>query len=194
MLKAIIAAVADDGAIGKDNALLWHIAEDMRYFKATTLGAPVIMGFRTFASLGMRALPRRRNIVISTHEWADVPQGIEVVRSLDEAYAVAADGAEIATSGSALLAMTNTALAENDIAEQKCFVIGGGKVYREAIESADMLYITHVYTKVPDADTFFPEIDPREWAVESRSERKTDPENGLQYEFVVYRRARNELN
>ena len=88
MEKCIIAAVADNGAIGKDNDLLWHIAEDMKYFRRTTTGNPVVMGYRTFLSIG-RPLPKRVNIVISTRSWADVPEGVIVARSLEEAYSLA---------------------------------------------------------------------------------------------------------
>lgn len=88
MERCIIAAVADNGAIGKDNDLLWHIAEDMRYFRRTTTGNPVVMGYRTFLSIG-RPLPKRVNIVISTRSWDDVPEGVIVAGSLEEAYSLA---------------------------------------------------------------------------------------------------------
>lgn len=88
MERCIIAAIADNGAIGKDNDLLWHIAEDMRYFRRTTTGNPVVMGYRTFLSIG-RPLPKRVNIVISTRSWDDVPEGVIVAGSLEEAYSLA---------------------------------------------------------------------------------------------------------
>lgn len=87
MEKCIIAAVADNGAIGKDNDLLWHIAEDMKYFRRTTTGNPVVMGYRTFLSIG-RPLPKRDNIVISTRSWDDVPEGVKVAGNLEEAYSL----------------------------------------------------------------------------------------------------------
>ena len=82
MERCIIAAVADNGAIGKDNDLLWHIAEDMRYFRRTTTGNPVVMGYRTFLSIG-RPLPKRVNIVISTRPWDDVPVESETPAATD---------------------------------------------------------------------------------------------------------------
>lgn len=168
MEKCIIAAVADNGAIGKDNDLLWHIAEDMKYFRRTTVGHPVVMGYRTFLSIGGKPLPKRANIVISTHPWKDVPEGVMVAGSLAEAYALAADA-----SG-----------AEDD----KVFVMGGGETYRRALPTADKLYITRVRASISDADTFFPTIDPAIWKVESASPAATDPETGYDYEFIVYRR------
>ena len=165
MEKCIIAAVADNGAIGKDNDLLWHIAEDMKYFRRTTVGYPVVMGYRTFLSIGGKPLPKRNNIVISTHSWSDVPEGVQVAGSLTEAYALAA-GAD----------------------KDKVFVMGAGETYRKALPTADKLYITHVHASIGDADTFFPAIDPAIWEAESTTPATTDPETGYEYEFVVYRR------
>lgn len=162
MEKCIIAAVADNGAIGKDNDLLWHIAEDMKYFRRTTVGHPVVMGYRTFLSIGGKPLPKRDNIVISTRHWADVPEGVKVAGSLEEAYAL------------------------TDV--DKVFIMGGGETYRRALPTADKLYITRVHTIIKDADTFFPAIDPAIWEVESAAPTATDPETGYDYEFIVYRR------
>ena len=162
MEKCIIAAVADNGAIGKDNDLLWHIAEDMKYFRRTTVGHPVVMGYRTFLSIGGKPLPKRDNIVISTRPWDDVLEGVKVTGSLEEAYA-----------------LTD---------ESKVFVMGGGETYRKALPTADKLYITCVHTCINDADTFFPAIDPSIWEVESATPAATDPETGYDYEFIVYRR------
>lgn len=161
MEKAIIVAVADNWAIGKNNDLLWHLPDDLKYFKKVTLGSPVIMGYMTFKSLGSKPLPKRENIVISVFPWADAPEGITVVQSLDEAYKAAGDS-------------------------EKCFVIGGGYTYREAMNSVDKLYITHVHTTIEDADTFFPEIDMKVWRVESKSETHTDEGTGYTFDFFVY--------
>lgn len=163
MEKAIIVAVADNWAIGKDNDLLWHLPEDLKYFKKTTLGSPVIMGYMTFKSLGSKPLPKRKNIVISIFPWPDAPENITVVKSLEEAYKEA-DGFE------------------------KCFVIGGGYTYCEAISNVDKLYITHVHTTIENADTFFPRIDPDIWKLESQSETRTDEGTGFNFEFTVYKR------
>ena len=193
MERCIIAAVADNGAIGKDNDLLWHIAEDMRYFRRTTTGNPVVMGYRTFLSIG-RPLPKRVNIVISTRSWDDVPEGVIVAGSLEEAYSLAEKTAK---------AKVNDASVDVEVSEKKVagsadggretepgriFIMGGGETYRKALPTADKLYITHVHTEIEDADTFFPVIDPAIWMVESEAPSATDPETGYTYEFKVYKR------
>lgn len=193
MEKCIIAAVADNGAIGKDNDLLWHIAEDMKYFRRTTTGNPVLMGYRTFLSIGGRPLPKRDNIVISSRQWNDVPQGVKVVGSLEEAYSLVEeavgcrDGASCETSA-VKMGVKGEKGAAVDGEECKIFIIGGGETYRRALPTADKLYITHVHTVIEDADTFFPVIDPAIWVVESATSAATDPETGFSYEFKVYRR------
>ena len=165
MEKALIAAVADGMAIGRDNSMPWHISEDLKYFKRTTLGCPVIMGSATFRSLGGRPLPRRLNIVLSRSAAISLPEGVRQAGSLDEAYAVAEE------SGAS-----------------RCFVTGGGQVYAEAIGSADALYITRVHAAVPDADAFFPEIDPSVWRRCAVSQTMKDPETGYDFEFEEYRK------
>jgi len=162
MKKCIIVAVAENNGIGVKGALPWHLPGDLKYFKETTRGYPVIMGRTTYFSIG-RPLPGRLNIVLNL--GGDPIEGVSCVYSFEEAYAVAAaSGAE------------------------KCFIIGGASVYRAALPDMDTLYITHVHTVVEDADTFFPEIDPQVWEEESRSEDVTDPESGVRYAFAVYRR------
>ena len=160
MQKNIIVAISDNNAIGKDKALLWHISEDLRFFRRTTLGSPVIMGRKTFESIG-RALPGRVNIVIS--RGFSSGEDVEVVGSLEEAFATAES--------------TNL---------EKCFVMGGGQIYAQALDVADRLIVTHVHTVIEDADTFFPDIDPAEWGVAHRSELFTDEESGYTFEFVEY--------
>ncbi len=158
MEKCIIVARAADGAIGRGNSLLWHIPADLKMFKSLTMGCPVIMGRKTFLSIG-RALPGRLNIVISS--GFDAPDGVEVVRSLGEAFALCADA-------------------------QRCFVIGGGQVYRDAMPLADRLFVTEVQAEYPDADTFFPEVDGDEWREVSTSPEMTDGGSGLAYRFAEY--------
>ena len=160
MEKCIIVAIADNNAIGKDNALLWHISEDLKFFKRTTMGCPVIMGRKTFESIG-RPLPKRTNIVV-TRGGFEAPEGVVVVGSLDEAFASVTGDVE------------------------RAFVIGGGQIYAQALSLADRLIVTHVHTIIEDADTFFPAIDPLVWSVSDRSELQTDPETGCTFEFVEY--------
>lgn len=193
MEKCIIAAVADNGAIGKDNDLLWHIAEDMKYFRRTTTGNPVVMGFRTFLSIG-RPLPKRVNIVISTRSWADVPEGVIVARSLEEAYSLVEKAAKSKVNDAAVdvevseKKVAGSADGGRETEPGRIFIMGGGETYRKALPTADKLYITHVHTAIEDADTFFPVIDPAIWMVESETPSATDPETGYTYEFKVYKR------
>ncbi|MBR5384748.1 MAG: dihydrofolate reductase [Bacteroidales bacterium] len=164
MEKALIAAIADNNAIGRGNALLWRLPEDMKYFKSTTMGCPVIMGRMTYESLGGRVLPGRLNIVVTTRP-IDVPEGVVVAAGLPEAYEAARKSGAV-----------------------RLFVIGGGETYRRAMPEADALYITHVHDIVKDADTFFPIIDGDIWREDSRSDTRADAASGISYEFVVYKR------
>lgn len=160
MEKCIIVAISDNNAIGKDNALLWHISDDLRFFKRTTLGCPVIMGRKTFESIG-RALPKRVNIVVSRD--FSTAEEVAVAGSLEEAFKVAED--------------TNL---------ERCFVIGGGQIYAQALPLVDRLIVTHVHTVIDGADTFFPEINPLVWERNQLSEMFHDEETGYDFEFVEY--------
>ena len=162
MEKCLIVAIADNGAIGKNNELLWHISEDLKFFRRTTLGCPVIMGRKTFESIG-RPLPKRQNIVVSRRGF-EAPEGVTVVGSLEEAYKA--------------------------VESPRLFIMGGGQIYAQALSDMDRLIITHVHTVIEDADTFFPAIDPAVWQVAERSELMTDPETGYTFEFVTYCRVR----
>ncbi|WP_319243083.1 dihydrofolate reductase [uncultured Propionivibrio sp.] len=142
-MLSLIAAVARQRVIGKDNTLLWHLPEDMRYFRETTRGKPVIMGRKTWESLPekFRPLPGRRNIVVSRN--ADyVAAGAELANSLDTALAATAGEAEV-------------------------FVIGGEALYRLALPHADRLYLTEIERDY-DGDAFFPEIIAQQWQERSR--------------------------
>ena len=169
MEKCIIVAIADNNAIGKDNALLWHISEDLKFFKRTTMGCPVIMGRKTFESIG-RPLPKRLNIVIS--RGFEAPEGVVVVSSLEDAYKAA----------------SSVMSGEVETSPARCFVMGGGQIYAQAMSDMDRLIVTHVHTVIEDADTFFPPIDPEIWKVVDRSEMYHDEESGYDFEFVEYTR------
>ncbi|MEO8410218.1 MAG: dihydrofolate reductase [Propionivibrio sp.] len=163
---ALIAAVAANRAIGKDNELLWHLPADMAYFRATTRGQAVIMGRKTWDSLPkrFRPLPGRQNIVVSRNAVYAAP-GAAVVGSLEAA---------IATAGEA----------------KNAFVIGGAELYRQALPSADLLYLTEIEQSM-DGDVFFPPVDRGEWQEISRSAPHTDPSCGLSFSFVVYQRTQS---
>lgn len=169
-MLSLIVAVAQNNAIGRNNELLWHISEDLKYFKSTTTGHPVIMGRKTYESIG-RPLPGRRNIVL-TRGTLEIPPvknpqttSMEVVNSLDEVYAIAQG-------------------------EEEFFVMGGGMLYNETFGKADFLYLTRIYAEAENADTFFPEVDEMEWDVVRESQLLHDEENGIDFKFIVYKRRK----
>ncbi|MCB4359448.1 dihydrofolate reductase [Quatrionicoccus australiensis] len=165
----IIAAVASNRVIGRDNQLLWNIPEDMAHFKTLTAGQTVVMGRKTWESLPprFRPLPGRRNIVITR-------QGDYV-----------APGAEIAGSLEMALQLASTAGAGNQPASHNIFVIGGGEIYQQAMALATRLELTEV-DDAPEGDTRFPEISSSAWQEERRSPLNSS--SGLQGHFVSYRR------
>lgn len=143
MKIGIYVAIADNGVIGRDGDLPWRLSTDMKRFKATTMGKPVIAGRKTWESFPRRPLPGRKNIVVSRN--ADyVAEGAEVVTSLDAALRIAKDH-----------------LQTTPDVDEVC-ILGGGQVYRQALPLADTLYVTHVLAKI-DGDTHFPAIDPQIW-------------------------------
>ncbi len=161
---SIIVAIAQNLAIGKNNDLLWHLPEDLKHFKQLTSGNTVIMGERTFYSLPIRPLPKRRNIVITDKLELQL-EGCEMAHSIAEAVD----------------------LCKKD---EENFIIGGGSIYRQFMEIADTLYITWVY-KDFEADTFYPEIDEKNWKLTEISERKCDEVSGLEFAFATYKRREN---
>lgn len=168
-MLSLIVAVAQNNAIGRNNELLWHISEDLKYFKATTMGHPVIMGRKTYESIG-RPLPGRRNIVITR-------SGIE--------------SAEIKNPQTTSLEVENNlelAISTAKSSDDEFFVMGGGQLYRQTFNSADRLYITKIYAEAENADTFFPEVNGSDWEIVRESERMTDVENSIDFQFIVYRR------
>jgi dihydrofolate reductase len=158
---SIIVAVSEDLGIGKDNELLWHISEDLKRFKRLTFGNTVIMGKRTWESLPKRPLPGRRNIVL-TDDKNETIDGSITVHSLEEAL-------------------------EKCKKEEEIFVIGGGSVYRQFMQYADRLYITHIHQKAP-ADIYFPEIETDIWEVVEMEEFKAIENNGISYTYIIYER------
>lgn len=161
MIKSIIVAVAENLAIGYEGQMLWHLKKDLKYFKETTTGHPVIMGRKTWESIG-RPLPGRLNIVVSRS--IEATEGAVCAKSLEEAIQTA--------SGTGC---------------QECFIMGGAQIYSQAMPLADRLYITEIHSIPEKADTFFPDFDHKEWKEEWRSEAVED--NGIELEFVRYSRA-----
>ena len=153
MRIAMIAAMANNRVIGKDNQMPWHLPEDLRHFKAMTLGKPVVMGRKTFESIG-RPLPGRHNIVI-TRQLDYAIEGVSCVSSFDEAKKIAGDCDEL-------------------------IVMGGGQLYAEILPFAEVMYLTLIKLDV-EGDTFFPTWNEQEWQV-SQTESVTN-HDGLEYSF-----------
>lgn len=160
MILSLIAAIGKNNELGKDNQLLWKLPDDFKHFKDITSGHTVIMGRKTFASIG-RPLPNRRNIVI-TRDTTFTNDGIEVVHSLEDALE----------------------LVQN---ENEVFVIGGAQIYNEALPYANKLYMTHIDGTF-DADTFFPVID-RAWQQISEEKHVKDEQHLYDFSFVEYKKA-----
>ena len=163
MHVSLIAALDRDFAIGKGNALPWHLPDDLKRFKALTLGKPILMGRKTAESLG-RALPKRRNLVLTRAVHAPFG-GMQAVASLDEAIGMAAqDGEELC-------------------------VIGGGEIYALAMKHATHLHLTHVDARVNGADVFFPRFDIDDWREVARVVHPADATHAFAFDFVDYVRA-----
>lgn len=159
----LVAALDRNRAIGRGNAMPWHLPDDFRHFKRLTLGKPVLMGRRTAEAIG-RALPGRTNLVLTRS--GRVPfDGMQAVDSL---------GAAIA-------------LAQQERAAELC-VIGGGEIYTLTLPQADVLQLTHVDTEVENADAFFPAWDARQWREVSREAHAADARHAHTFEFVEYRK------
>ncbi|MDD2241697.1 MAG: dihydrofolate reductase [Bacteroidales bacterium] len=174
-MLSLIVAVAEDGAVGIKNKLLWHISEDLKYFKAATLGNPVIMGRKTFESIG-RPLPGRRNIIVS-HQNFPLPE----VSKLKKDGTPSNTSVELANDFEQL---ARYAQNSND----EFFVIGGGSIYKEFFKFADRLYITKIYSHKEGADTFFPEIKMTEWTEIKKSPVMHDAENNIDFQFITYQK------
>lgn len=160
MIKSIIVAVAKDNAIGKNNQLLWHMPADLKFFRKTTSGHTVIMGRKTFESVG-KALPKRRNIVI-THQENYEAENIEVVSSLAEAFALCKEDAD-------------------DV-----FIVGGAQIYEQSMPQTDKIYLTRINQEFDGADTYFPEIKDEEWQLENVEHHESDEHNPYDYSFYLY--------
>lgn len=163
MIISLVAAIDRNYAIGRDNDLPWRLPDDLKHFKAVTLGKPVLMGRRTAESLG-RALPGRANLVLTRS--GRVPfEGMTAVASLDEAFA----------------------LARRQQAGELC-VIGGGEVFSLCLPHATCLRMTYVDTCVEGADAFFPRFDLSQWRETSRRAHPADDRHAFAFEFVDYER------
>ena len=160
MNLSLIWAMSRNRVIGRDNQLPWRLPEDLKFFKRVTMGCPVIMGRRTFESIG-RPLPGRRNVILSRVGF-DAPGGVDVAVDLTAAIDRVADA-------------------------DQCFVIGGAEAYRLALPLADTLFCTHVDAEV-DGDTFFPEFDLDAWTVTSDESFAADERHAFAFSIRSYQR------
>jgi dihydrofolate reductase len=156
MITSVVAAAANN-AIGKDNQLLWKLPTDLKHFKIITSGHTVIMGRKTFDSMG-KPLPNRRNIVITRNADLKI-EGAEVTQSLDDAFAKCTDEAEV-------------------------FVIGGAEIYKAALEKTNKIYLTRVHQDF-EGDAYFPDLDPQKWVEVAREDHQADAKNPIDFSFIT---------
>lgn len=163
MTISLIVAVSLNNAIGKDGKMPWHLPNDLKHFKNATWAMPVIMGRKTFESMG-KPLAGRKNIVI-TRQKGYKPEGAVAVQNLSDALFLA-----------------------NEMDVKEIFVIGGGEIYKMVWEKANRIYLTRVKMEAPDADTFFPAIDPQEWKLMSQKDFEGDEKNPYPHSFQIWER------
>lgn len=164
MLVSLIVAADEKNGIGNGNDLLCHLPADLKYFKQKTTGHHMLMGRKTFASIG-KALPNRITLIVSRSEWPN-PVGTHLFHQLEEAIQFAANAGEA-----------------------ELFITGGGEIYRQTLPLADKVYLTRIHDAFP-ADTFFPELNPEEWLIETSEFHEKDDKNRSDHTFIVYRRKR----
>ena len=160
MKVSIIAATSSNRVIGKNAGLPWYLPADLKFFKELTLGHAIVMGRRTYETIG-RPLPGRRNVVV-TRQTGLKFEGIEVVHSLREAMDLLKGETEV-------------------------FIAGGGEIYRRALDLADRIYLTLIHAEI-EGDTWFPEFDESAWELVERTDRRADEKNRYDYSFLVYER------
>lgn len=163
MIVSAIAAVSKNGVIGKNNEVPWYLPADMRYFKNKTLNHHVIMGRKTLDSI-VNPLPKRTNIIL-TRDPFFIASNVIVVHDVEEALEIAEQNGE-----------------------EEVFILGGAEIYKLSLPYTDRLYITEVDVEVADGDTFFPEVDWKEWKLVSQDPHQPDEKNEMAYNFKIYER------
>ncbi len=159
MKVSLVAAIAENNAIGKDNKLLWHLSNDLEFFKAYTLGKVIIMGRKTFESIGKRALPGRMNAVITRDGNIQV-ENVLVFKTLEAAFHHFKNSEEVC-------------------------IVGGAQMYKDTLPLADLLVLTRVATS-PEADVFFPDVDWNKWKLVSEEKHLADEKHAYDYTFQVF--------
>lgn len=167
MIKSLIVAKAENNVIGKDNDMCWHLPREFKHFKAETIGCPVIMGRKNFESLPIKPLPKRTNIIVSRNESYEVINGCVLTNSIEK-------GIEVAAKENA----------------RKVFIIGGGQIYKQAIESdlLDEMIITTVHDSF-EGDAFFPDFDASNWKITKEQFYNKDEKNAHDYTIKWYERV-----
>jgi dihydrofolate reductase len=164
MIISLIVAAAENNAIGRHNQLLWRLPNDLKFFKNTTWGMPVVMGRKTYESIAGEPLPGRINIVITQQQGYDPErEKVIVVNSLDEAVEKA---------------------KQTDCKE--VFIAGGGEIYKQALPVANRIYLTRVHAAFPDAEVFFPAFDEKEWKLMNQLDFTADEKHQYAYSFQVW--------
>lgn len=163
-MLSIIAAISDNNVIGKDNKLIWHLPEDLKRFKELTTGHTIIMGRKTFESLG-KVLPNRKHIVLTRDISYHIDdENVEIINNIEE-------------------------LDKYIYSEEENFVIGGAIIYRQLMPKVDKMYITKIHEKF-EGDSYFPVINEEEWKEIEKIQGIKDEKNTYDYEFVTYKRKK----
>jgi len=164
MVLTLVVAASTNNAIGKDNQLLWHLPNDLKFFKNVTWAMPVVMGRKSFDSLGGKPLNGRLNIII-TRQKDFAANGVAAVNNLNDAIFLA---------------------QQHDYKE--LMILGGGEIYKQSMDKADKIYITRVHAIFEDADTFFPEIDTNKFQLTSNQDFFTNEKHAYDYSFQLWER------
>ncbi|WP_317172718.1 dihydrofolate reductase [Echinicola salinicaeni] len=161
---SIIVAKAKNNVIGKNNQLIWKLSADLKHFKKHTTGHYIIMGRKTYESMG-KPLPNRTSVVITRNQDYTIPEGHHIVHNLKDALELAKKNHQ-----------------------EKVFIIGGGEIYKQALALTDELLITEVDCH-PEGDTYFPNIDPNNWKIVQKETHQKDEKNEYDFSFITYNRA-----
>jgi dihydrofolate reductase len=163
LVISLVVAASENNVIGKNNQLLWHLPKDMKFFKNVTWGMPVVMGRKTFESMGSKPLNGRKNIVITRKPGWNA-EGVSVVNSVDAAVALA-----------------------EGMNYKEIFIIGGGEIYLIAFDRANKIYITRVRAEL-EGDTYFPVIEKNDWTLVSQTDNPADEKHGYAFSFQLWER------
>ncbi len=159
----MISAMAENRVIGNKNALPWHLPADFKWFKEKTLGKTIILGFNTFKSIGEKALPNRKHIILYNDPQYKVPENCFIATSIEQALEIVKNDGEV-------------------------MICGGASVYKQFLPMAQKLYLTYIHQAF-EGDTFFPEFNMSEWKEVSREDHQPDEKNKYSYSFVILERV-----